>query len=145
MGQQHIQTRVPDDLADRIDTYQEHEEYMNDAEALRALLRAGLDAEGYADDPTDGTDDSDESDTGGSIVDTIRTTTVALAAVLAYSAVLFGLAAGVAFFVAPAAFTAALAASLATLTGSVGCVGVHLTAPWLAGRTNITATTGETA
>lgn len=61
MGQQHIQTRVPDDLADRIDTYQEHEEYMNDAEALRALLRAGLDAEGYAedgvdDDPTDGTD-----------------------------------------------------------------------------------------
>jgi Arc/MetJ-type ribon-helix-helix transcriptional regulator len=60
MGQQHIQTRVPDDLADRIDTYQEHEEYMNDAEALRALLRAGLDAEGYAE---DGVGD-DEGDTG---------------------------------------------------------------------------------
>lgn len=49
MGQTHIQTRVPNNLADRIEHYQENESYMNQAEALRALLREGLASEGYGD------------------------------------------------------------------------------------------------
>lgn len=60
MGQRHIQTRVPDTLAERIDTFQENEGFMNDAEAIRHLLRAGLEAETEdtettEDDNTDGT------------------------------------------------------------------------------------------
>jgi Arc/MetJ-type ribon-helix-helix transcriptional regulator len=45
MGQTHIQTRVPDELFERIEEYEESNDYMNQAEAVRALLRAGLDAE----------------------------------------------------------------------------------------------------
>jgi Arc/MetJ-type ribon-helix-helix transcriptional regulator len=45
MGQSHIQTRVPDELYERIEEYEESNEYMNQAEAVRALLRAGLEAE----------------------------------------------------------------------------------------------------
>jgi Arc/MetJ-type ribon-helix-helix transcriptional regulator len=44
MPQRHIQTRVPENVAEEIDTYQEHENHMNQSEAIRALLRAGLDA-----------------------------------------------------------------------------------------------------
>jgi Arc/MetJ-type ribon-helix-helix transcriptional regulator len=50
MGQTHIQTRVPDTLVEEIEEYQEDGDYMNRSEALRTLLRRGLeDAEGDAD------------------------------------------------------------------------------------------------
>lgn len=59
MGQRHIQTRVPDTLAERIDSFQESEGYMNDAEAIRHLLRAGLDAE------TEDREDTQDDDSDG--------------------------------------------------------------------------------
>jgi Arc/MetJ-type ribon-helix-helix transcriptional regulator len=45
MGQDHIQTRVPSKLYQQIEEYEEEGAYMNQAEAIRHLLRAGLDAE----------------------------------------------------------------------------------------------------
>jgi len=45
MGKDHIQTRVPSELYQRIEKYEEERAYMNQAEAVRHLIRAGLDAE----------------------------------------------------------------------------------------------------
>lgn len=45
MGQEHIQTRVPSKLYQKIEEYEREGAYMNQAEAVRNLLRAGLDAE----------------------------------------------------------------------------------------------------
>jgi Arc/MetJ-type ribon-helix-helix transcriptional regulator len=41
----HIQTRVPSELYQKIEEYEEEGAYMNQSEAIRHLLRAGLDAE----------------------------------------------------------------------------------------------------
>lgn len=59
MGKKHIQTRVPEELGNQIEEYQESKEFMNDSEAIRELLRTGLEAKGYHDtttDPDGGTD-----------------------------------------------------------------------------------------
>lgn len=54
MGQTHIQTRVPDELDERIDEYEKNHDYMNRAEAVRALLRTALEAEAEPQIETDG-------------------------------------------------------------------------------------------
>ena len=45
MGQVHIQTRVPDEINDEIEKRLESGDFMNRAEVVRYLLRAGIEAD----------------------------------------------------------------------------------------------------
>jgi Arc/MetJ-type ribon-helix-helix transcriptional regulator len=56
MAPERVQTRAPDTLKEQIDEYQESDDFMNQSEAIRALLRAGLRAEGIRDGGADDTD-----------------------------------------------------------------------------------------
>jgi Arc/MetJ-type ribon-helix-helix transcriptional regulator len=56
MAPKRVQTRAPDTLKEQIDEYQESDDFMNQSEAVRSLLRAGLRAEGIRDGGADDTD-----------------------------------------------------------------------------------------
>jgi Arc/MetJ-type ribon-helix-helix transcriptional regulator len=63
MTDQKVQTRVTDEMAERIDTFQE-DDYMNRSEAIRKLLRDGLEAnEPLDEEADDGNPDATEQDT----------------------------------------------------------------------------------
>lgn len=67
MTDQKVQTRVPDPMADDIETFQETG-YMNKSEAVRKLLRDGLDANR----PLDEEPNTDDTTTGETTVTTTR-------------------------------------------------------------------------
>lgn len=86
MAKELIQTRAPDDLVTDIEEYQEEAGHLNRAEAIRTLLRAGLDAHTPPDEePDDDTDEEAESDDVSGALDqptpTLRNTLPPLAAV----------------------------------------------------------------
>jgi Arc/MetJ-type ribon-helix-helix transcriptional regulator len=68
MAPERVQTRAPDTLKEQIDEYQESDDYMNQSEAIRALLRTGLRAEGIRDDDPD-TTDGDTTTLGDELAD----------------------------------------------------------------------------
>jgi Arc/MetJ-type ribon-helix-helix transcriptional regulator len=108
MTDQKVQTRVTNEMADRIDTFQEGD-YMNQSEAIRRLLRDGLDANEPLDEEAD---DGDPADPEATEQDTATEGTAAIEQAYHFSKQLAdaGLAAG---FVALGAYVA-VALNLAT-------------------------------
>lgn len=62
MGNEMFQARIPDEFADRLHEYRE-ERHMSKSEAVRDLLRSGLEAEGHGATATDGDGAEDDLET----------------------------------------------------------------------------------
>lgn len=121
MAKDLVQTRVSDSLSERIDNYQK-DDHLNRSEAIRELLRTGLDEKEADEESGDAADASDgESDMVGVLERGYRTarnlgdigSLLCVASLFAWIIVTFG----------PVPFTSATYAFTATL-GIVGILGI---------------------